>query len=249
MQPPIRSGDHQHGRQQSGRHAAEGRCDLLQRQSRRARISRDQEQGPHDQCMPHQVDATEGIDGCREDDDQGDRGEATDQCSPEQAEAHGEFRHARHGDEGIAGHAERQEGALFDQRVEPFGVSEFFQARPHQSDGDTPAQDREAVLVPFAVRIGRKREVPRNADAQGEVVEQMEEVVVAQRDDPEPDNAGCSQRHGSPREDEKGDQQLQPGNPFVGRLQVRGQINAAHCEDGDEEGANDGPHEIVRPRP
>jgi hypothetical protein len=102
-------------------------------------IGGDGDDDRHDERVADQVRAAERVDGRVEDDEQRDGRQPADQRRPEQAESHRELGDAGHRNEDVARQAEGQEGLFLDQRIEPVGIGELFQARPHQRDGDTPA--------------------------------------------------------------------------------------------------------------
>ncbi|WP_404651984.1 hypothetical protein [Bradyrhizobium sp. USDA 336] len=106
----------------------------------------------HDERVSDQVGSPERIDGCVEDDEKSDGRQPADKRRPDQAKSHREFGDARHRDKYVARHAEGQEGLFLHERVEPVRIGKLFEARPHQRDGNAPAQRLEAMVAPF--RIG-----------------------------------------------------------------------------------------------
>jgi hypothetical protein len=77
----------------------------------------------------------------------------------------------------------------------------------------------------------------------------MEDIVVAQRQQPQADHAESRKWLRLVREDQPGDQELRPRYPFGGRLEIGCQVDAADGEDRHEEGGNDHAHEVVEALP
>jgi len=174
----------------------------------------------HDQRVPDQVSSAEWKHGSIEDDEERDRRKAPDQRRPQQAKAHRELRHAGHRNEYVTWHAEGEERLFFHERIEPIRIGKLFQARPHQCNGDAPAQYLEAVPAPLGSARRFEDQVARDRHPERKVVEQVEQVVLGERHAPEQHDAGRRQRHGAARKDEGGDQQLHPP-PAPARCRAR----------------------------
>ena len=123
----------------------------------------------------------------------------------------------------------------------------FSETRPHQRDGDSPAQEGEPVPAPSSERL--KGKIARHSDPKRQVVKHVKEAVVPQRQKPQSYDAERGKRHGPAREDQGADQQLRPGYPLRGCSQFRREVNAAYREKSDEESADRHPDEIVGARP
>jgi hypothetical protein len=107
----------------------------------------------------------------------------------------------------------------------------------------------EAMLAPFRVARDFKHEICGNAHAQCQIVRQVENVVIQQGQQPQADNACCSEWLGFARENRGCNQELRLGYPLAWCFQIRAQIGSTHREDCNKKGANPKPDEIVNTIP
>jgi hypothetical protein len=85
--------------------------------------------------------------------------------------------------------SQREVRLLLQERREPGWVAELLHAGPHQGEGDAPTQHVKPPRAPTLAARARQPQIRREADAQRDIVQHVEQVVVSQRDAPQASDA------------------------------------------------------------